>query len=443
MKKTITFLQQHLAVATIIFVLAFAQQSCKKTNADVSPAPHSSQSEIFLTLPSNADPELAPVISDLKNQPAGNNFVGDFISAHGQPLWAHAIKSKKDTGHIVFYIPTQEPVNNTIAAFFIAKYSNGQWYYELHRRSMLNSSIKEPTAFKYQKADYAKILGYFTYKILNKKDTLLQMYPDKSVPMPANNKNQVNDNAAKLISLCFSYLEQVPCFNGNKADVAAKENIYIPKCYVDIFCCMTVDDGSGGSGTGDGDNGGGGNTPAPNPNPCLNKGNWYKLIPEPCDEVPENGCKITPEQGQIILDNMIGEDQYVTHMATGGPQVNQNGIIKEPKIYDWMFFSLNMMPGHKPEWSAYFTGIRFKANQNAAWKWESFNYVSTAQSGGVMAPCMSADMSTIVSTLISADKLKVIATLHYNCKVKIPCLFGMELNDTYNKILNDDIFAWE
>ena len=441
MKKTP--IQLLLPLLAVMVLLSIVQLSCKKTTADVKSEGLSPQTESFLKLPDGSDPDLQLVANDLKSKLEVTNFSKDFINDHGQPLWAHVIKIKKDTGHIVFYIPTQERTNNTIAAFFIAKYNKGQWHYELHRRSMLNSNIKEPTAFKYYKADYAKILGYFTYKILNKKDSLLQVYPDKSMPGATNNKTQADNNAAKLITLCFSYLEQVPCFNGNKTNSEAKENIYIPKCYVDIYCCMTLDDGGGGSGNGDGGGNGGGTPPDPIPNPCPGENLWYKLIPEPCDEGPENGCNITSEQGQLILDNMIGEDQYVTHMADGGPQINQNGVIKEPKIYDWMFFSLNMMPGHKPEWSAYFTGIRFKANQNAAWKWESFNYVSTAQSGGVMAPCMSADMSTIVSTLISADKLKVIATLHYNCKVKIPCLFGMELNDTYNKILNDDIFAWE
>ncbi|MBK7884725.1 MAG: hypothetical protein IPJ81_13790 [Chitinophagaceae bacterium] len=108
-----------------------------------------------------------------------------------------------------------------------------------------------------------------------------------------------------------------------------------------------------------------------------------------------------------------------------------------------MFFSLNMMPGHKPEWSAYFKGVRFKANQNAAWKWESFSYESTAKSGGIMAPCMDADMSTIVSTLIVPDKSKVIATLYYNCTVNIPCMFGYQLDKEYSNTFNDDIFAWE
>ena len=56
---------------------------------------------------------------------------------------------------------------------------------------------------------------------------------------------------------------------------------------------------------------------------------------------------------------------------------------------------------------------------------------------------MGADMSTIVSTLISADKLKVMATLNYNCKVKIPCLFNYQLDKEYSDILKDDIFAWE
>ncbi len=437
MKQNDFLLYKSPAYTIIIAMAVFIQFACKKTY-NASYFPSGDKLPAFLQLPINADTNLNLLIGDLNKQLQKNNFSAEFVKLHGQPLWQHAITVKKDYEHLTFYIPTQKSAGSSINSFFIATYNQGKWSYEIHQRSMLDSKQKEPTSLHYSKADYAKILAYFNYKILDKKDTLKSIFPDQSALNTSKIINpQQNGSNGKMITVCTWITETIPC--GLKTN---ESNWTIPKCYHDVYTCFSFEDGSGGSGgTGNGDpgsGGGGGNGDTPTP-PCQ-QNKWYD--PVPCQEIPQN-CEYTEQEAQQILDNIVPEELYITKTESLGPQVNQNGIIKEPKIHAWKFFSLNILPGFKPEWSAYFKGVRFKSTQNAPWKWESFEYVNTARSGGTMAPCIDAQMSTIVASLISQDKSKATATLYYICQVKIPCLLGMEVNSTYSNNIDDDIFAWE
>jgi hypothetical protein len=74
--------------------------------------------------------------------------------------------------HFKLYIPVKKDSVNKIAAFFIAGYSIGKIKYEMHRRASLNNGWQEQTRYKYQPFDYAKIITYFDYAILGRRDTI-------------------------------------------------------------------------------------------------------------------------------------------------------------------------------------------------------------------------------------------------------------------------------
>lgn len=155
--------------------------------------------------------------------------------------------------------------------------------------------------------------------------------------------------------------------------------------------------------------------------------------PEPCDE--------TSEEAQQSLVTMSGSELFQTSISSGGSQTTINGIITEPRTPKWPFYTINMGFGSTPEWSANFTAVRYKNNTTDTWKWQSFNYANTVQTGGTTPPCMSATMNTTVSSTISGDKLSSSVTLTYDLEVTISCLGGTEVGPPHTNTLRTTFTA--
>lgn len=154
------------------------------------------------------------------------------------------------------------------------------------------------------------------------------------------------------------------------------------------------------------------------------------------NQPPAGSCDLTEEYAQNLLSGMNEITNIGTSIYSSGAPSAIDGIIKEPRICTWDFFSLNMGFGAIPVYTATFRSVRFKNNTNDSWKWLSFDYDQTSQSRGWTPPCMGISMSNTVSNVISEDKLSANAVCVYSAHVTITCLGNTQVGKTYSNTLN-------
>ncbi|MBK7884724.1 MAG: hypothetical protein IPJ81_13785 [Chitinophagaceae bacterium] len=302
MKKLIFLLQKHCAVLTLLFLLALVQQSCTKTNEAAVAVPATSVDN-FLTLPPGTNPELQPVADNLQQQFQKNNFAANFLSWHGQPIWNQAVKIKSNTDDVIVLIPVKKA--NEVTAFIEVLYNKEKFFYGLHRKSSITNTIKEYSNIGFDEAAVKWFMDYFDAKL----------------------GTNATANKSNLVDPPYCWFE--PCTNGggySKTGTASANPVPNQPCWIE-HC--EEGGGGGGGGNGGGGTGGGGGNPGPTPNPCPVNDGWYNIIPPPPCDVPDpNGCNFTPEQAQLLLNKMVGEEKYITNTKSGGATIIQNGIIK-------------------------------------------------------------------------------------------------------------------
>ena len=137
------------------------------------------------------------------------------------------------------------------------------------------------------------------------------------------------------------------------------------------------------------------------------------------------GCTMSQSQAIQALNNVTYTTQNFASFQEGAQYV-QNGIIRKPKDSHWQFLTLGLSPGFNPQYSANFTGIIYKQVPADPWKWESFAYQNTTQTGGAIPQCFDVYISPNVSTAIIENGLRANAVLSCAVIVKINCMVGIQ-----------------
>lgn len=137
---------------------------------------------------------------------------------------------------------------------------------------------------------------------------------------------------------------------------------------------------------------------------------------------PDGECNMSVQDANNILNNTSGYEGSIISYSLGAQTTVEQKII-QPVNANWQFYSLSILPGFKPEWSARFTGKRYKNNLDEEdWKWEALSYSSFYQSGGILPPCTEAAVSVSSSVVInSSDKRYANAVLSYSVVLSIKC----------------------
>jgi hypothetical protein len=137
-------------------------------------------------------------------------------------------------------------------------------------------------------------------------------------------------------------------------------------------------------------------------------------------------CNLTQAQMEAGLNAITSTVTNGGWCQTGPASLpDQNGIVRASKFCDGGGFTLFIIPGYAPHWEAIFSGFVYRTNSNESWKWESINYTGFPQTGGILPPCVTAVASASgVTSLISADKLKVTTAGFYTCNASWTCLYS-------------------
>lgn len=140
-----------------------------------------------------------------------------------------------------------------------------------------------------------------------------------------------------------------------------------------------------------------------------------------------NGCSMTENEAENVINSIMAYPEYSVSGQFGSGSTDQYGVERKTNNSKWQFLSLTIIPGSTPKYSAFFTGVVYKQNITAPWKWESFNYSTSYQTGGNVPPCFEVSLNTFVSTEIGGNQLSASATLEGNAVVKITCLMGYQV----------------
>ncbi|MBK7883166.1 MAG: hypothetical protein IPJ81_04695 [Chitinophagaceae bacterium] len=211
----------------IFLIFLSVQQSCKKVNA--SDDQISASAEKFLFLLPGTNPELKPVVDNLRQQFQKNNFAADFLAWHGQPVWNQAVKIKSNnTNNVILLIPTKK--ENAVTAFIEVMYNKEKFFYGLHRKSSVANKIKEFSNIGFDEAAVKWFMDYFDIKL--------------STNTTANKTN--------LIDPPYCWFES--CGNGggySKTGTASANPVPNQPCWIQ-HCENGVDNGGGNGGSGGG-----------------------------------------------------------------------------------------------------------------------------------------------------------------------------------------------
>jgi len=155
----------------------------------------------------------------------------------------------------------------------------------------------------------------------------------------------------------------------------------------------------------------------------------------------ENECNMTCEEAASQIASVIVEEPNEVISQYGSPSSpDANGITREPKNISWKIVTLNLFANYYAEYSALFTGVIYKSNNNAQWKWESISYQNTQKTGGILPACVSSNCTATVSPLvISSDKSQASVSLSYVAHVTIPCVNNAQAG-TYSGNLTNQVF---
>lgn len=141
------------------------------------------------------------------------------------------------------------------------------------------------------------------------------------------------------------------------------------------------------------------------------------------DDDPELPCSYTDEEAAALLESVVVTEKYDFTSEVGAEVNDPSGIIIRPANEKWTFYNANFFYGFHVEFSAYFKGHHYRLENDPIWKWKTFEYSKTAQSGGSTPPCLSHDLTTTaISTSIDTDGRLARAVLSWAALVKISCV---------------------
>lgn len=126
-------------------------------------------------------------------------------------------------------------------------------------------------------------------------------------------------------------------------------------------------------------------------------------------------CSNLTEQGQNdIINSLQATDPEIVEYDNGTLVILRNGLEQKPRTPKWRFAKITGLLFIEYEWTAYFSGVIYRNNDQDFWKWQSLDYSSNALTDGVVLPCTSVDMNvTSTSITISADKKEAYVSLAY------------------------------
>lgn len=192
--------------------------------------------------------------------------------------------------------------------------------------------------------------------------------------------------------------------------------------------------GGGGGGTGGGPTGGGGSGGTGGP---IVTG-W-----EDWDDDPVV-CNYTCDEASTILNGITAQQNNIVHY-NDGPILppDAEGIERKPKVVTWEFLTINFGWGMQANYSANFTGIVFRNNPTSPWKWQSITYANQiAQSSGVVPGCLVINVTGVVAgPVISADKLRAIASIAWVAQGKIGCGIDVQVKNLSGTIDGQNFLA--
>lgn len=237
------------------------------------------------------------------------------------------------------------------------------------------------------------------------------------------NKSSRNSASFSTTQICEEIetcIWRQDCVNYYVADVLNEtvcgDEYNTGECTTEEFCEEVEDDG--------------GCPPGVSDEECLCL--LYGICDDPCGTCPpppddNNQCKMTDSEAQQLLDAMA-VDKTVTFTWTTGPEIIDNGIIKQSAIGTCDIFSLEVTPGLWVRYSANFPGIRYKLNTGDRWKWESLEKSDLISENGAYPICLDGEMSASISTpIISSDPEVANVALRYELKCRIVCLAGWKV----------------
>jgi hypothetical protein len=138
---------------------------------------------------------------------------------------------------------------------------------------------------------------------------------------------------------------------------------------------------------------------------------------------------LSQEQAQTLMNAIYDETHNDISASHGATLTNEEtGIITRTNNPMWMFYKVNFFLGHYNEYTAYFTGLVYKNNNNDFWKWDNIAFSSVNRSAGILPPCFGQSFShTISNPVISGDKKKAHAVItSFTVTYTLTCAFGVE-----------------
>lgn len=123
---------------------------------------------------------------------------------------------------------------------------------------------------------------------------------------------------------------------------------------------------------------------------------------------------LTEQKQNDIINSIQTTDPGIVEYENGTSIILRNGLEQKPRTPRWRFAKITGLLFIEYEWTAYFSGVIYRNNDQDFWKWQSLTYSSNALTDGVVLPCTSVDMNvTSTSITISADKKEASVALTY------------------------------
>lgn len=142
---------------------------------------------------------------------------------------------------------------------------------------------------------------------------------------------------------------------------------------------------------------------------------------------PPNPCQSNAADAQQTLNAITGDETGAVTFSYGTETTDPNGIIREPVTASIQVYSLQFSSGLYIKYSGQGSGIRYKENPNARWKWESFIKSNNVTKDNGYPPCFSDNMQVTISDPVFSSNLEsATLAINYNLTISISCLGGLQ-----------------
>jgi len=159
--------------------------------------------------------------------------------------------------------------------------------------------------------------------------------------------------------------------------------------------------------------------------------------PDPDPDPEPDQCNMSQEDARALLDAVTSEVVYEETPGGGSETApDANGTIKKPVVLNRHSVNYNWGLGYSSKYTLFFSGVLFKTNANASWKWNSIKYDEVKKTSGGAPPCFTANVTATVSgPVISNDKYFAAFEADVTSSLEFACLGGKQVDSDTDKII--------